>query len=84
MIKFDELLPSRLLSLFWLQISRSDFIYSLENDVKPSLGTSDEALDKFIERGMISWGSTKELINRGLMFVKQARWDHVLYLNLIP
>ncbi|XP_050728281.1 vesicle-fusing ATPase 1-like isoform X1 [Eriocheir sinensis] len=56
-----------------LKITRSDFIYSLENDVKPSLGTSDEALSKFIERGIINWGATRELVEKGLMFVKQAR-----------
>ncbi|XP_076057708.1 vesicle-fusing ATPase 1-like isoform X3 [Oratosquilla oratoria] len=56
-----------------LKISRSDFIYSLENDVKPSLGTSDEALDKFIEQGIINWGPTKEILEKGMMFVKQAR-----------
>ncbi|KAK7079234.1 hypothetical protein SK128_001838, partial [Halocaridina rubra] len=56
-----------------LKITRGDFIYSLENDVKPSLGTSDEVLAKFIERGIISWGATHELVEKGLMFVKQAR-----------
>ncbi|XP_064079732.1 vesicle-fusing ATPase 1-like isoform X2 [Macrobrachium nipponense] len=56
-----------------LKITRSDFIYSLENDVKPSLGTSDEVLAKFIERGIISWGGTHELVEKGLMFVKQAK-----------
>ncbi|XP_045104135.1 vesicle-fusing ATPase 1-like [Portunus trituberculatus] len=56
-----------------LKVTRADFIYSLENDVKPSLGTSDEALSKFIERGIINWGATRELVEKGLMFVKQAR-----------
>ncbi|XP_066965337.1 vesicle-fusing ATPase 1-like isoform X2 [Macrobrachium rosenbergii] len=56
-----------------LKITRGDFIYSLENDVKPSLGTSDEVLAKFIERGIISWGGTHELVEKGLMFVKQAK-----------
>ncbi|XP_018009114.1 vesicle-fusing ATPase 1-like isoform X2 [Hyalella azteca] len=56
-----------------LKVTRADFIYSLENDVKPSLGTSDEALNEFIERGIISWGHTRDLLERGLMFVKQAR-----------
>ncbi|XP_047488495.1 vesicle-fusing ATPase 1-like isoform X3 [Penaeus chinensis] len=56
-----------------LKITRSDFIYSLENDVKPSLGTSDDALAKYIERGIINWGATRELVEKGLMFVKQAR-----------
>uniref|UniRef100_A0A2P2I565 Vesicle-fusing ATPase n=1 Tax=Hirondellea gigas TaxID=1518452 RepID=A0A2P2I565_9CRUS len=56
-----------------LKITRADFIYSLENDVKPTLGTSDDALDKFIDRGIISWGNTRELLERGHMFVKQAK-----------
>ena len=56
-----------------IKVSRADFIYSLENDVKPSLGTSDEALDKFIEKGIINWGATRELLEKGMMFVKQAR-----------
>ncbi|KAG7167450.1 Vesicle-fusing ATPase 1-like 2, partial [Homarus americanus] len=56
-----------------LKVTRSDFIYSLENDIKPSLGTSDEALSKFIERGIINWGATKELAEKGMMFVKQAQ-----------
>ncbi|KAK8749377.1 hypothetical protein OTU49_015813 [Cherax quadricarinatus] len=56
-----------------LKVTRSDFIYSLENDIKPSLGMNDEALSKFIERGIINWGPTRELVEKGLMFVKQAR-----------
>ncbi|KAB7498877.1 Vesicle-fusing ATPase 1 [Armadillidium nasatum] len=56
-----------------IKITRSDFIYSLENDVKPALGSSDEVLEKFIERGIINWGATKELLEKGMMFVKQAR-----------
>ncbi|XP_068237664.1 vesicle-fusing ATPase 1-like isoform X1 [Palaemon carinicauda] len=56
-----------------LKITRGDFIYSLENDVKPSLGTSDEVLAKFIERGIINWGCISELVEKGLMFVKQAK-----------
>ena len=56
-----------------LKITRSDFIYSLENDLKAAFGTSDEDLSKFIERGIINWGASKELVEKGLMFVKQAR-----------
>lgn len=56
-----------------LKVTRSDFIYSLENDLKPAFGTSDEDLSKFIERGIINWGATRELVEKGLMFVKQAR-----------
>lgn len=56
-----------------LKITRSDFIYSLENDVKPAFGSSDEDLSQFIERGIVNWGPTRELLEKGLMFVKQAR-----------
>jgi len=56
-----------------LKITRDDFIYSLENDVKASLGSSEEVLDKFIERGIINWGGTRDLMEKGMMFVKQAR-----------
>lgn len=56
-----------------IKVCRNDFIYSLENDVKPALGSSDDVLDKFIERGVINWGPTRELLERGMMFVRQAR-----------
>ena len=56
-----------------LKVARGDFIYSLETDVKPMLGTSDEELEKFIERGIVSWGPTKELLEKGMMFVNQAK-----------
>ncbi|MCL4129462.1 UNVERIFIED_CONTAM: hypothetical protein GTU68_013512 [Idotea baltica] len=56
-----------------IKVSRGDFIYSLENDVKPALGSSDEVLEKFIERGIINWGDTRDLLEKGMMFVRQAR-----------
>merc|ERR1719259_798762 len=56
-----------------IKVCRKDFVYSLENDVKPSLGTSDEPLNKFIERGVIEWGDIGELLEKGRMFVNQAR-----------
>ncbi|KAK4322272.1 hypothetical protein Pmani_006971 [Petrolisthes manimaculis] len=56
-----------------VKVTREDFFFSLENDLKPSFGTSDEMLSKFIERGIITWGGTKELLEKGDMFLKQAR-----------
>lgn len=41
--------------------------------MKPSLGTSDEILDKFIERKIVNWGGTRDLMEKGMMFVKQAK-----------
>ena len=56
-----------------MKITREDFIYSLEHDVKSAMGTNDEILDKFLEKGIMSWGGTKEILEKGMMFVKQAR-----------
>jgi len=56
-----------------VKVSREDFLFSLANDVKPALGTSDELLDRFIQGNIIPWGGTKELLEKGMMFVKQAR-----------
>merc|ERR1719262_189769 len=39
-----------------LMISREDFFYALENDVKPAFGASDEVLQAFLTRGITIWG----------------------------
>ncbi|XP_033209339.1 vesicle-fusing ATPase 1-like [Belonocnema kinseyi] len=37
-------------------VNRGDFLYSLENDVKPAFGTNDDCLDRLLLKGIITWG----------------------------
>ena len=62
-----------------IQVTRQDFLYSLENDVKPALGTNEEILDQYIKKGIINWGDTRDVIERGMVFVKQVRGLFRLY-----
>ncbi|VUZ52967.1 unnamed protein product, partial [Hymenolepis diminuta] len=39
-----------------LLVKRSDFMYALENDVKPAFGTAEEELAYYAPRGLMIWG----------------------------
>ncbi|VDO03019.1 unnamed protein product [Rodentolepis nana] len=39
-----------------LLVKRADFMYALENDVKPAFGTAEEELAYYAPRGLMIWG----------------------------
>ncbi|TPP66146.1 Vesicle-fusing ATPase [Fasciola gigantica] len=54
-----------------LLVKRADFIYALENDVKPAFGTAEEELSYYAPRGIMMWGETvSEALNMGRLAVK--------------
>ena len=56
-----------------LVVGMSDFKHALENDVKPAFGASQEALDGFLARGIIKWGSpVDDVIEDGNLLLRQA------------
>ncbi|XP_078049968.1 vesicle-fusing ATPase 1 [Augochlora pura] len=57
-----------------LMVSRTDFIHALENDVKPAFGTSAEALEHLLIRGIINWGKpVAEILSDGNLYIQEAR-----------
>ncbi|XP_069674509.1 vesicle-fusing ATPase 1 [Periplaneta americana] len=57
-----------------LLVNRSDFLHALENDIKPAFGTSAEALEHFLARGIINWGTpVSSILEDGMLFIQQAR-----------
>ncbi|XP_014250862.1 vesicle-fusing ATPase 1-like [Cimex lectularius] len=57
-----------------LRIERSDFLHALENDIKPAFGTSAEALDHCLARGIVNWGNpVSSILEDGLLLCQQAR-----------
>ncbi|KOC60817.1 Vesicle-fusing ATPase 1 [Habropoda laboriosa] len=57
-----------------LMVSKADFIHALENDVKPAFGTSAEALDHLLIRGIINWGKpVVEILSDGNLYIQEAR-----------
>ncbi|OAD54678.1 Vesicle-fusing ATPase 1 [Eufriesea mexicana] len=57
-----------------LMVSRTDFLHALENDVKPAFGTSAEALDHLLIRGIINWGKpVAEILSDGNLYIQEAR-----------
>lgn len=57
-----------------LLVNRSDFLHALENDIKPAFGTSAEALEHFLSRGIINWGTpVSNLLEDGSLFIQQAK-----------
>lgn len=56
-----------------LRITRADFLHALENDIKPALGSAEESLDGFLNRGIIDWSeSVSEILSDGKLAVQQA------------
>ncbi|XP_066992655.2 vesicle-fusing ATPase 1 [Anabrus simplex] len=57
-----------------LMVSRADFLNALEHDIKPAFGTSAEALEHFLARGIINWGTpVSNILEDGMLFIQQAR-----------
>ncbi|EFX83079.1 hypothetical protein DAPPUDRAFT_240595 [Daphnia pulex] len=57
-----------------LMIDRGHFLHALENDIKPAFGTSSEALELYIERGIIHWGEpVRSLLEKGVILTQKAR-----------
>lgn len=57
-----------------LRIERADFLHALENDIKPAFGTSAEALDHFLVRGIVNWGHpVAGILEDGRLLCQQAR-----------
>ena len=56
-----------------LVVGRSDFLHALENDVKPAFGASAEALEGFLSRGIVNWGSpVQDVLDDGGLLLQQA------------
>jgi len=56
-----------------LMITRADFLYSLENDVKPAFGASQEKLQDFLSAGIIVWGNpVQDILEDGRLLLQQA------------
>ncbi|KAJ0179760.1 hypothetical protein K1T71_004351 [Dendrolimus kikuchii] len=57
-----------------LMVEKGDFMHALENDIKPAFGTAAEALENFLSRGIINWGTpVSSLLEDGLLYIQQAR-----------
>ncbi|KAJ2938274.1 hypothetical protein O0L34_g17620 [Tuta absoluta] len=57
-----------------LMVERGDFLHALENDIKPAFGTAAEALEHFLARGIINWGSpVTSVLEDGQLYIQQAR-----------
>lgn len=57
-----------------LLVNREDFLHALENDIKPAFGTAAEALESYLARGIINWGTpVSNLIEDGKLYTEQAR-----------
>ncbi|XP_034241733.1 vesicle-fusing ATPase 1 [Thrips palmi] len=57
-----------------LLVNRGDFLHALEHDVKPAFGSSAEALDHYLARGIITWGTpVSNLLEDGMLLIQQAR-----------
>nr|CAH0108085.1 unnamed protein product [Daphnia galeata] len=57
-----------------LMVDRGDFLHALETDIKPAFGTSSEALELYITRGIINWGEPiRSVLEYGVILTQQAR-----------
>jgi len=57
-----------------LRIERADFLHALEHDIKPAFGASAEAIDHFLARGIVNWGSPiTGILEDGHLLSQQAR-----------
>ncbi|CDW51902.1 CDC48 N and AAA and CDC48 2 domain containing pro tein [Trichuris trichiura] len=57
-----------------LLITREDFLYALENDVKPAFGHSSDDIERLLRGGIIIWGdAVHQLIENGDLLVQQAK-----------
>lgn len=57
-----------------LLVNHDDFLHALANDVKPAFGTATEALETYLSRGVINWGTpVSSLLEDGKLYTQQAR-----------
>ncbi|XP_057717249.1 vesicle-fusing ATPase isoform X2 [Corythoichthys intestinalis] len=57
-----------------LQVTRSDFMGSLNNDIKPAFGTNQEDYSSFIMNGIIKWGDpVSHILDDGELLVQQTK-----------
>uniref|UniRef100_A0A8C6TZR9 Vesicle-fusing ATPase n=1 Tax=Neogobius melanostomus TaxID=47308 RepID=A0A8C6TZR9_9GOBI len=57
-----------------LQVSRTDFLGSLNNDIKPAFGTNQEDYASFIMNGIIVWGDlVSAVLDDGKLLVQQTK-----------
>ncbi|XP_012738362.2 vesicle-fusing ATPase isoform X3 [Fundulus heteroclitus] len=57
-----------------LQVTRDDFLGSLNNDIKPAFGTNQEDYSSFIMNGIIKWGDpVTHVLDDGELLVQQAK-----------
>lgn len=57
-----------------LRINRSDFLHALEHDVKAAFGTSSEAIEQLIDRGIIYWCPDIEaILYQSQIFMQEAK-----------
>ena len=59
-----------------LLVTRADFLHALQHDVKPALGSAEELLAGFRERGIVSWSEGIEgILADGQLLLQQAASD---------
>ncbi|XP_077590569.1 vesicle-fusing ATPase isoform X1 [Stigmatopora nigra] len=57
-----------------LQVTRSDFMGSLNNDIKPAFGTNQEDYSNYIMNGIIKWGDpVSHVLDDGELLVQQTK-----------
>lgn len=57
-----------------LQVTRGDFLTSLENDIKPAFGTNQEDYASYIMNGIIMWGDpVTRVMEDGELLVQQTK-----------
>lgn len=57
-----------------LQVSRMDFMSSLQNDIKPAFGTNQEDYASYIMNGIIVWGDqVSAVLEDGKLLVQQTK-----------
>ncbi|XP_034045507.1 vesicle-fusing ATPase isoform X2 [Thalassophryne amazonica] len=57
-----------------LQVTRDDFMGSLNNDIKPAFGTNQEDYSSYIMNGIIKWGDpVSHVLDDGELLVQQTK-----------
>uniref|UniRef100_A0A672M430 Vesicle-fusing ATPase n=1 Tax=Sinocyclocheilus grahami TaxID=75366 RepID=A0A672M430_SINGR len=55
-----------------LEVSRSDFLASLNNDIKPAFGTNQEDYSSYIMNGIVKWSNAvSDILGDGELLVQQ-------------
>uniref|UniRef100_A0A673KH15 Vesicle-fusing ATPase n=1 Tax=Sinocyclocheilus rhinocerous TaxID=307959 RepID=A0A673KH15_9TELE len=57
-----------------LEVSRSDFLASLNNDIKPAFGTNQEDYSSYIMNGIVKWSNAvSDILGDGELLVQQTK-----------